>query len=89
MNGHLDMVSVLIAQGSNINAMDQNGWTALHFATKAGHLTVCQLLIESSADPQAETKDGKVDLLPVRDVLQSKSDPTADPAVLCGGEQPH
>ncbi|CAK5092103.1 unnamed protein product [Meloidogyne enterolobii] len=56
------MVSLLIAQGSNINVMDQNGWTGMHYATKAGHLDVVKLFVNSSADAQAETKDGKVPL---------------------------
>uniref|UniRef100_A0A1I8AYW8 ANK_REP_REGION domain-containing protein n=1 Tax=Meloidogyne hapla TaxID=6305 RepID=A0A1I8AYW8_MELHA len=56
------MVSLLIAQGSNINVMDQNGWTSMHYATKAGHLDVVKLFVNSSADAQAETKDGKVPL---------------------------
>lgn len=56
------MVSLLIAQGSNINVMDQNGWTSMHHATKAGHLNVLKLFMQSSADPQAETKEGKIAL---------------------------
>ena len=38
----------------------QNGWTSLHFAAKAGYLTVVKLLIESGASPKFESKDGKV-----------------------------
>jgi len=70
------MVSLLIAQGSNINVMDQvnqnfdvflnllnqNGWTGMHYATKADWLDVVKLFVNSSADAQAETKDGKVPL---------------------------
>ncbi|VDM47934.1 unnamed protein product [Toxocara canis] len=59
MNGHYEMVSLLIAQGSNINVMDQNGWTGMHYATKAGHINVVKLFMKSSADAQAETKEGK------------------------------
>lgn len=62
VNGKREMVSLLIAQGSNINVMDQNGWTGMHYATKAGHLDVVKLFVNSSADAQAETKDGKVPL---------------------------
>lgn len=52
-NGHYEMVSLLIAQGSNINVMDQNGWTGMHYATKAGHTNVVKLFINSSADASA------------------------------------
>ena len=38
----------------------QNGWTALHFAAKAGYEEVVQLLVESGASPKFENKDGKV-----------------------------
>ena len=34
----------------------QNGWTPLHFASKAGFLNVVTLLIESGASPKFETK---------------------------------
>lgn len=34
----------------------------MHFATKAGHLNVLRLFVKSSADPQAETKEGKIPL---------------------------
>ena len=40
----------------------QNGWTALHFAAKAGHLKVVMTLTEGGASPKYETKDGKVPL---------------------------
>lgn len=34
----------------------------MHFATKAGHTDVVKLFVNSSADAQAETKEGKVPL---------------------------
>ncbi|VDM84600.1 unnamed protein product, partial [Strongylus vulgaris] len=40
----------------------KNGWTGLHYATKAGHLNVVKLFVKSSADELAETKEGKVPL---------------------------
>ena len=40
----------------------QNGFTPLHFASKAGHLNVVKLLVESGGSPKYETKDGKVAL---------------------------
>ena len=38
----------------------QNGWSALHFAAKAGYLAVVKLLVETGASPLLETTDGKV-----------------------------
>lgn len=40
----------------------QGGFTPLHFASRAGHLEVVCLLVESGASPAQETKDGKVAL---------------------------
>lgn len=40
---------MLIAQGSNINVMDQNGWTGMHYATKAGYTDVVKLFVSISA----------------------------------------
>ena len=40
----------------------QGGFTPLHFASRAGHLEVVCLLVESGASPAHETKDGKVPL---------------------------
>ncbi|EJW72745.1 hypothetical protein WUBG_16350 [Wuchereria bancrofti] len=34
----------------------------MHYATQAGHLNVIKLFVKSSADAQAETKEGKVPL---------------------------
>lgn len=44
----------------SIKKLLQNGWTGMHYATKAGHINVVKLFVKSSADPQAETKEGKV-----------------------------
>lgn len=34
MNGHYQMVEILLGQGAEINAADKNGWTPLHCAAK-------------------------------------------------------
>jgi ankyrin repeat protein len=38
----------------------QNGWSALHFASKAGYLNVVKLLVETGASPRLENANGKV-----------------------------
>ena len=40
----------------------QNGFTPLHFASRAGHLEVVCLLVETGGSPAHGTKDGKVPL---------------------------
>ena len=59
-NGHLDMVSLLLGQGADIDVYDKSGMTPLHFSSKAGHLSVVKLLVESGANPRHETKDGRI-----------------------------
>src|SRR3989344_5960603 len=49
-NGNLSEVKTLIQAGININAADQNGFTALMFASEYGHFEVVQTLIQAGAD---------------------------------------
>jgi ankyrin repeat protein len=44
------MVKDLIKQGANINAKDQNGWTALHRAAENGYDSLVQILLDNKAD---------------------------------------
>ncbi|XP_015788937.1 uncharacterized protein LOC107365878 isoform X2 [Tetranychus urticae] len=57
--GHLNMVSMLLGQGAEINALDKEEWTPLHHASKCGSLPVVKLLIESGADTDAVNNKGK------------------------------
>jgi ankyrin repeat protein len=41
----------LIGKGANINAADDNGYTALMFATSNGHAKEVKILLENGADP--------------------------------------
>ncbi|VDN17895.1 unnamed protein product [Gongylonema pulchrum] len=63
-SGHDALVRMLLNQGVQVDATSttMNGWTGMHYATKAGHLNVVKLFVKSSADAQAETKEGKVPL---------------------------
>ncbi|KRZ56108.1 Ankyrin-1 [Trichinella nativa] len=58
--GHYDIVSLLVSQGSDVNAADINGWTPMHFSTNAGHLNVVKFLIESGANSSSKSTDGKI-----------------------------
>ncbi|GAU98759.1 hypothetical protein RvY_09866-2 [Ramazzottius varieornatus] len=59
-NGHLEMVTLLVGQGSDITALDNNDWTPLHFAAISGHLKVVKYLVESGAATSVKNKDGKI-----------------------------
>lgn len=59
LRANLQHFSILfIGQGAEINATDKNGWTPLHYASRAGCFDVVKLLTESGASPKSETNLG-------------------------------
>lgn len=48
--GHVDIVKCLLANGSDINALDEIGWRPLTVACFNGHLDVLNLLAENGAE---------------------------------------
>ncbi len=52
-DGDLSRIKRLLAEGSDINAFDDLGMTALHWAAKKEHLDVAAYLIEAGADVNA------------------------------------
>jgi len=46
----------------DINQLDCQGWTALHCACEAGHIEVCDLLLQNGADPSIPTNEGNIAL---------------------------
>jgi hypothetical protein len=50
-------VRLLPKNGSNLNAQDITGWTALHNAASHGHFDVVKLLFESGADLDVRNRD--------------------------------
>ncbi len=56
--GDLAKAKSLIAEGSDVNMVDENGITPLHFAADRGHIDVVELLISKGADVNAENKTG-------------------------------
>ncbi|CAE7692599.1 CASKIN2 [Symbiodinium pilosum] len=49
--GSVDCVKRLLQARAEVNAVEEDGWSALHFACKEGNLQVCQSLLECKADP--------------------------------------
>ena len=50
---HKKTVELLIANGSDVNAKNQNGYTPLHKAVDDGHKEIVELLIAKGADVNA------------------------------------
>jgi hypothetical protein len=48
----------LLGEGANVNAADENGFTALHHAASKGDKRLCKFLLNHGADINAVTKNG-------------------------------
>lgn len=56
--GHINAMSVLLENGGNMNAQDNEGISALHWACSAGRLDAVKLLVEYGAYPNQMEADG-------------------------------
>ncbi|XP_075347672.1 ankyrin repeat, SAM and basic leucine zipper domain-containing protein 1 [Mycteria americana] len=57
--GYPQVVALLVAHGSHIDAQDENGYSALIWAAQHGHKSVIFKLLELGADKNLQTKDEK------------------------------
>lgn len=57
-HGEIDRIERLLRKGVPVDARDNSGYTALHYAARNGHLPVCKLLVRNRADVNAVTKAG-------------------------------
>uniref|UniRef100_A0A8C5LY91 Ankyrin repeat domain 39 n=1 Tax=Leptobrachium leishanense TaxID=445787 RepID=A0A8C5LY91_9ANUR len=62
LDGDLDSVQRFIAKGTDPNQTDRFGYTALHYSSRHGNLSVCRLLLDSGADSNAQTHGGSTPL---------------------------
>lgn len=58
LNGEEDRVRKMLSQGTDANAIDSSGFTALHYAARNGHLSVCRTLLGKGADVNMRTRSG-------------------------------
>ena len=54
VEGHTEVVELLIANGANVNAKDEEGWTPLHLTAYWGGKEITELLIAKGADVNAK-----------------------------------
>ncbi|MCZ2808354.1 MAG: ankyrin repeat domain-containing protein [Candidatus Bathyarchaeota archaeon] len=57
INGHAEVVRVLLAHGANVNARDEKGATPLFWAANRGNAEVMELLLDKGAEIEAQTQE--------------------------------
>nr|XP_055023533.1 ankyrin repeat domain-containing protein 39 isoform X1 [Misgurnus anguillicaudatus] len=62
MDGDLERVKSFLKKGIDPNIRDQANYTALHYAGRAGHLSVCELLLDYGACFNIQTRGGATPL---------------------------
>lgn len=60
--GNIQSVMELLDKGESISETDFRGWTALHYAAKAGHETIVDLLLHKGAEIDARGDRGETPL---------------------------
>ncbi|XP_060893597.1 ankyrin repeat domain-containing protein 39 [Labrus mixtus] len=84
MDGDLERVKTLVQKGTDPDLRDAAGYTALHYASRSGHHTVCKFLLENGACASPQTPGGATPLHRsaycghldvVRLLLQHRADP--------------
>lgn len=56
LEGDVDRVDRLLRKGVLVDVTDSAGYTALHYATRGGHVRVCEILLEHGANVDARTR---------------------------------
>lgn len=59
---NLDICSILVKSGANVNAREMRNWTALHFAAQEYDSDIASYLIVNGAEIDAEDSDGNTPL---------------------------
>ena len=73
--GSIEALKQAIADGADVNAKSDGGWTPLHQAASKGHKEVAELLIEKGADVNGKDDSGGT---PLDVAIEFKHTETAD-----------
>ncbi|QQR48657.1 ankyrin repeat domain-containing protein [bacterium] len=58
----LEIVKALVAGGADVNLIDTNGWTALHYAANNNNAPAINYLLSQHANPNITAQDGMTPL---------------------------
>ncbi len=64
--GHVTVARLLVEAGADLNISDDNGWTPLHWAAKAGDVELILAMVEGDGDLLALDREGQTPM----DVLE-------------------
>jgi len=53
----------LVSRGTSVDARDKAGYTALHYAARSGHVSMCRLLLSCGAEVNTVTRAGQATAL--------------------------
>ena len=59
LNGHKDVVELLADNGAKLDLKNDDGATALIFASQHGNAAIVKLLLEKGADPELKDNEGR------------------------------
>ena len=86
VDGDFDALVRLLESGSPIDAQDDNGWTALHFATQDSHSRLVEELLRRGANPNLVNSYGNSPLWV--GIMKARGDFTIVKRLLAAGADP-
>uniref|UniRef100_A0A1X7T7S0 Uncharacterized protein n=1 Tax=Amphimedon queenslandica TaxID=400682 RepID=A0A1X7T7S0_AMPQE len=85
LNGHIQIVELLLKEQVDPNVQNKNGWNAFMLACKNGHTQIVELLLKEHVDPNGHNRKGHTALMAAsaeghykvaKLLLEWKADPT-------------